>query len=130
MQLDIILPEKTLFSAEAEMVVVPGTEGDFGVLSGHAPFISTIRPGVLTIDTADGKQQRIAIMGGIAEVVPERCTILAETALDCSTLTAEDAQTRLADARTELEDSTDEPARRTALKKLAFAEAVKSAVGQ
>ncbi len=59
------------------MVVVPGTEGDFGVLPGHAPLISSIRPGVITIDTADGKQRKIAVTGGIAEVVPERCTVLA-----------------------------------------------------
>ncbi len=80
MQLHIITPEKTLFSAEAAMVVVPGTEGDFGVLPGHAPFISSLKPGVITIDTEGGKQQKIAVMGGFAEVVPERCTVLAETA--------------------------------------------------
>jgi len=77
MQLDIITPEKILFSATATMVVVPGTLGDFGVLEGHAPFISTIRPGVITIDTENGEKRLVSIIGGLAEVVPERCTILA-----------------------------------------------------
>ena len=74
----IITPERTLFSAEAAMVTIPGTEGEFGVLPGHAPFISTLRPGTITIDTADGKQQTIEVSGGFAEVTPEHCTVLAE----------------------------------------------------
>ncbi len=80
MLLNIITPEKTLFSAEASMVTIPGTEGEFGVLPRHAPFISSLKPGTITIDTADGKQQKIEVTGGFAEVVPERCTILAEVA--------------------------------------------------
>jgi len=78
MHLSIITPEKTLFSAEARMVTIPGTEGEFGVLPRHAPFISSLRPGAITIDTTDGKQQTIEITGGFAEVTPERCTVLAE----------------------------------------------------
>ena len=63
------------------MVVVPGTEGNFGVLPGHAPLISTIRPG--TIDIYEGQTivQRIFVVGGIAEVTPERCTVLADEAI-------------------------------------------------
>jgi F-type H+-transporting ATPase subunit epsilon len=64
------------------MVVVPGSEGNFGVLPGHAPFISTIRPG--TVDIYEGRatiSQRIFVVGGIAEVTPERCTVLADEAM-------------------------------------------------
>ena len=76
MQLSIITPEKTLFSAEADMVTIPGSEGEFGVLPKHAPFISALRPGTITIE-AGGKQQKIEVSGGFAEVTPERVTVLA-----------------------------------------------------
>jgi F-type H+-transporting ATPase subunit epsilon len=64
-----------------EMVVVPGTEGNFGVLPGHAPLISSIRPG--TIDVYEGQRvtRRVFIVSGIAEVTPERCTVLADEAM-------------------------------------------------
>src|SRR5581483_5191447 len=91
---ELVTPERLLVSREVEMVVIPGTEGNFGVLPGHAPFISTIRPG--TIDIYEGRAitERIFIAGGIAEVIPERCTVLADEAapareLDRAVLEAE-----------------------------------------
>jgi F-type H+-transporting ATPase subunit epsilon len=78
---ELVTPERLIVSAEVEMVVVPGSEGNFGVLPGHAPLISTIRPG--TIDIYEGRAitQRIFVVGGIAEVTPERCTVLADEAI-------------------------------------------------
>jgi F-type H+-transporting ATPase subunit epsilon len=78
---ELVTPERLILSTQVEMVVVPGTEGNFGVLPGHAPFISTIRPG--TVDIYEGRTiaQRIFVSGGIAEVTPERCTVLADEAL-------------------------------------------------
>lgn len=122
MHLSIITPEKILFSAEAEMVVVPGTLGVFGVLPGHAPFVSTIRPGVIVIDTAENAQRKVAIVSGIAEVVPEHCTILAEIAEECTSLTPADAQARLEAAKTTMETAITDDARKDAEKKLALAE--------
>ncbi len=80
-QFELVTPERLVVSTEVEMVVVPGTEGNFGVLPGHAPLISTIRPG--TVDIYEGRTiiQRIFIVGGIAEVTPERCTVLADEAM-------------------------------------------------
>jgi F-type H+-transporting ATPase subunit epsilon len=80
-QFELVTPERLLISTEVEMVVVPGTEGNFGVLPGHAPFISTIRPG--TVDLYEGRTvtQRIFVVSGIAEVTPERCTVLADEAM-------------------------------------------------
>jgi F-type H+-transporting ATPase subunit epsilon len=80
-QFELVTPERLLLSEMVEMVVVPGTEGNFGVLPGHAPLISSIRPG--TIDVYDGQivTRRIFIVSGIAEVTPERCTVLADEAL-------------------------------------------------
>jgi F-type H+-transporting ATPase subunit epsilon len=80
-QFELVTPERLIVSTEVEMVVVPGTEGNFGVLPGHAPLISTIRPG--TIDIYEGRAitERIFVVGGIAEVTPERCTVLADEAM-------------------------------------------------
>ena len=78
---ELVTPEELLVSTEVDMVVVPGTEGNFGVLPGHAPLISTIRPG--TVDLYEGSTitERIFVVGGIAEVTPERCTVLADEAM-------------------------------------------------
>jgi len=80
-QFELVTPERLIVSTEVEMVVVPGTEGNFGVLPGHAPFISTIRPG--TVDLYEGRTiiERIFVVSGIAEVTPERCTVLADEAM-------------------------------------------------
>ena len=81
LQFELVSPERLLVSRDVDMVVVPGTEGNFGVLPGHAPLISTIRPG--TIDVYEGTTitERIFVAGGIAEVTPERCTVLADEAM-------------------------------------------------
>src|ERR1700726_2229793 len=80
-QFELVSPERLILSTEVEMVVVPGSEGNFGVLPGHAPLISTIRPG--TIDIYEGRAvvERIFVVGGIAEVTPVRCTVLADEAM-------------------------------------------------
>src|SRR5438309_9106775 len=80
-QFELVTPERLLLSEMVEMVVVPGTEGNFGVLPGHAPLISSIRPG--TIDVYEGQRviRRIFVVSGIAEVTAERCTVLADEAL-------------------------------------------------
>ncbi|HEX8554524.1 MAG TPA: ATP synthase F1 subunit epsilon [Sphingomonas sp.] len=78
---ELVTPEKLLRSEEVHMVVVPGTEGDFGVLEGHAPFMSTIRDGELQVfRTAGGTPETVAIRGGFAEVGKNGLTILAEQA--------------------------------------------------
>ena len=78
---ELVTPEQLLVSREVDMVVVPGTEGNFGVLPGHAPLISTIRPGTVDIYTGSAITERIFVVGGIAEVTPERCTVLADEAM-------------------------------------------------
>ena len=81
-QFELVTPERLVLSTEVEMVVVPGTEGNFGVLPGHAPLISTIRPGMIDIyETRAAISDRIFVVSGIAEVTPERCTVLAEEAM-------------------------------------------------
>ena len=76
---ELVSPEKLVFSGEVEQVDVPGAEGDFGVLAGHAPMVTTLRPGVLTVKAAGG-EQKIVVLGGFAEVSAKGLTILADTA--------------------------------------------------
>jgi len=76
---ELVTPEKLLRSDDVHMVVVPGTEGDFGVMAGHAPYMSAIRPGELAIyKSAGGEPERVAIEGGFAEVGEAGLTVLAE----------------------------------------------------
>ena len=81
LRFELVTPEKLIRSEEVHMVVVPGSEGEFGVLEGHAPFMSTIRNGDIAIyRTASGEPERIAIEGGFAEVNDKGLTVLAEKA--------------------------------------------------
>jgi F-type H+-transporting ATPase subunit epsilon len=79
LHLELVSPEKLVFSGEVEQVDVPGVEGDFGVLVGHAPMVTTLRPGILTVHSAGGAQ-RIVVLGGFAEVSAQGLTVLADTA--------------------------------------------------
>ena len=76
---ELVSPEKLVFSGEVEQVDVPGAEGDFGVLAGHAPMVTTLRPGVMTVKAAGG-EQKIVVLGGFAEVSAKGLTVLADTA--------------------------------------------------
>ncbi|MCD0423551.1 F0F1 ATP synthase subunit epsilon [Rubrivivax sp. JA1024] len=76
---DLVSPEKIAFSGEVDQVDIPGAEGDFGVLAGHAPVVAVIRPGILTV-TAGANTQKIVVLGGIAEVCDKGLTVLADVA--------------------------------------------------
>ncbi|MGB8605241.1 F0F1 ATP synthase subunit epsilon [Bradyrhizobium sp.] len=76
---DLVSPEKLAFSGEVDQVDIPGVEGDFGVLAGHAPVVATIRPGILTVTSA-GTPQKIIVLGGLAEVSDKGLTVLADVA--------------------------------------------------
>ena len=96
-QFELVTPERLLISTEVEMVVIPGSEGNFGVLPGHAPLISTLRPG--TVDIYEQNRttinERIFVAGGIAEVTPERCTVLADDAASPDSLDRAQLQAEL-----------------------------------
>lgn len=91
---ELVSPEKILASEEASMVIVPGEEGDFGVLADHAPLLSSVRAGVVTVTLPSGEVRRIFVSGGFADVSGTQCAVLAEEAvtledLDRATLEAE-----------------------------------------
>jgi F-type H+-transporting ATPase subunit epsilon len=125
----LVTPEKLVFSEEAEMVVVPGAEGDFGVLAQHAPFISIIRPGVVELHRAGGAPpEKIFISAGYAETHGAECTILAESAEKLSELTREKADAALLTARKGADYAENEFDKARAGKALAVAEARLAAV--
>ena len=114
-QFDLVSPERLLRSEEVDMVVVPGTEGDFGVLPGHAPVISTIRPGLIEVHDAGAETERIYVAGGICEVSADRCTVLAEEARRIADLDRASVEQRLKNAQEDLEDAaTDEASHKAA----------------
>ena len=127
-EFELVSPERLLLSIPVEMVVVPGSEGDFGVLPGHAPMISTVRPGVISICRDGAVDRRVFVAGGVAEVQPERCTVLAEEAVPLDEADEAEADRRIADAREALERATDDGAATEARKRLAAAEALRNAI--
>ena len=102
-QFDLVSPERLLLSEKVEQVVVPGSEGYFTVLKGHAPFMSTLRPGVLAVSRGSGIE-RIFVRGGFADVNAEGLTILAERALPLAEV---DAAALAEEVRNAEEDVTD-----------------------
>jgi F-type H+-transporting ATPase subunit epsilon len=78
---NLVAPEKLLLSSEVTQVDVPGAEGDFGVLAGHAPMVASVRPGILVVYGETGEQLRIVVNGGFAEVGPGGLTVLADSAV-------------------------------------------------
>ncbi len=106
---ELVSPERLLLSDDVEMVVIPGADGDFGVLSGHSPVLSNVRPGVIHIFAGGSVQRRIFVAGGFAEVTGERCTVLADEALlvdDIDTAEVETDLQSLAEDLTEAADAT------------------------
>lgn len=83
---ELVTPERIVLSEMVDMVVVPGTEGNFGVLPGHSLFISTVRPGTIDIYRDRAVTRRIFVVGGFADVTPEGCTVLASEALPAEEL--------------------------------------------
>lgn len=95
LSLDIVTPEASAFSGEVDMVEAPGELGDFGVLPGHSPFLSMLRPGVITIHREGAAKDRLFVTSGYAEVNPEGCTILAEKIEPMEGIGKEEATRRL-----------------------------------
>lgn len=123
---ELVSPTRLVFSGEAEQVDVPGAEGDFGVMPGHAPFISALRPGVLTIrNGADVK--RFFVSGGFAEVNPEGLTVLAENAVPVEDVDRDAMADAIKSAEKAVAEAKDDAARWKALE---VAEQLKAAAVQ
>ncbi len=123
-EFELVSPEQLLLSEMVEMVVVPGTEGDFGVLPQHTPMISTLRPGVIRVFEKGAVTENIFVAGGFAEVTSERCTVLADQAVPVAEIDLAAVEQQLQDAREDLAEAKDERAQKTAEKEIAVAESM------
>ncbi len=124
---DLVSPEQLVFSGEVEHVVVPGTEGEFGVLAGHAPLIAMLRPGVVKILGPD--EQDILVVGGFAEVSPEGLTILADRAVPLAEVDPTVIADEIRDAEEDVADATDDATRDRLQHKLDQLRGVQAALG-
>lgn len=127
-QFELVSPAKLLVSSKVDMVVVPGSEGDFGALAMHAPMITTVRPGVIDIHDGGKVSSSIFVAGGFAEVNEERITVLAEEAIPVAELTAEMAEARKKAAKEALDDAGSERDKAQAQRLVLIAEAMAAAV--
>ncbi|TAN73899.1 MAG: F0F1 ATP synthase subunit epsilon [Magnetospirillum sp.] len=102
---ELVSPARLLVSSPVDMVVVPGSEGDFGALSRHSPMITTVRPGVIVVHDGGKVSSRTFVVGGFAEVNEERITVLAEEAIPVGDLTADMAAARKKKAKEAIDDA-------------------------
>jgi len=114
---ELVSPEKLAFSGEVDQVDAPGAEGEFGVLAGHAPFISTLKPGVLVIHTG-GQRARFVVSGGFAEVNPQGMTVLADMASPPDDVDPAAIAQAVQDTIEDIEDAKDEATRDRLRRKL------------
>jgi F-type H+-transporting ATPase subunit epsilon len=124
---DLVSPETIVFSGEVEQVDVPGTEGEFGVLAGHAPLVATVKPGILTI-FGPGEPERIVVGGGFAEVGPEGLTVLAELAVPVEQFDVARLGPEIKDSEEDVADATDDAARDKARERLEQLKALEAAL--
>jgi F-type H+-transporting ATPase subunit epsilon len=108
---ELVTPERMLLSEDAAQVVVPGVEGEFTVLAGHAPVVSALRPGVVNATLSDSRTVRVFVKGGFAEVDAERLVVLAERALDLGASDAASIASELQSAEADLAAATSDAAR-------------------
>lgn len=126
---EIVSPERLLKDAQAAMVVVPGSDGDFAALPAHAPMMSTIRPGVVEIyETEGGNPEQLFVKGGLAQISAEGLTILAEEAIHLEEVDAADLAQKITDAESDLAAAADDIERAAVEKELAWMSALSALV--
>ncbi|MDR3441100.1 F0F1 ATP synthase subunit epsilon [Telmatospirillum sp.] len=126
-EFELVSPERLLVSEPVEMVVVPGSEGDFGALPHHAPMLTSVRPGVIDVYENGKVKNRIFVAGGFAEVTEERVTVLAEEAIPVAEIEAEAVADRIRIAGEKVEEADGDRARNEAQRLLRIAQALKAA---
>lgn len=102
---ELVSPERLMVSADVQEVVVPGQEGYFTVLARHAPLMATLQPGVVEVKDAAGAQERYCVFGGFVDIMPDSCTLLAESAVNVKDLDRAELERRIQDAREDLSDA-------------------------
>lgn len=125
---ELVSPEKLLFSGEVDSVVVPGVDGQFTVLKDHAPVMTVLKAGVVTIAESASKTEKMFVRGGFADVSAGGFTILAEHAIRVTEIDATKLEADIKDAREDAADAKTDEARRAASDKLAQLQEMKAAL--
>jgi F-type H+-transporting ATPase subunit epsilon len=110
-QFELVSPERLLVSEKVESVVIPGAEGEMTVMANHAPVMTTVKPGVVTVKAASGAEERYVVFGGFADILPSGCTLLAESATAVKNIDRADVARRIQEAREDLADAKDDDSR-------------------
>jgi F-type H+-transporting ATPase subunit epsilon len=129
LHLDFVSAERVLFSGDVDQVDLPGAEGDMGILAGHAPLVTTLRPGVVTI-FRDGKQEPIVVIGGFAEVSPAGLTVLADKAVARADFDMAALAGEIKDAEEDVGDATDDVQRDRLARHLEQLKSLQTALAQ
>jgi F-type H+-transporting ATPase subunit epsilon len=125
---ELVSPARLLFSGDVASVTIPGTEGEMGIYPGHAPVLSTLRPGVVVITPDSGSPERVFVRGGFAEVNPKGLTVLAETAIPMAELDAAALAQQVRNAEEDVADAKDDETRRRATENLEHLKALQAAL--
>ncbi len=128
LKLELVSPEQELASREVRSVGVPGVEGEFVVMPGHVPVLSTIRPGVLVIGETSGEETRYFVRGGYAEMANDQLIVLAERAIPLAELDAEEIAKEIQWAKEDIEDARDEEEKRKLTERLDFLRQLRQAL--
>jgi len=118
MNLELVAPERLLFSGEVQQVTVPGSEGEFTVFAGHAPVVAILRPGVVTLIDGNGKEEKLFVRGGFAEATPEGLKVLAEQAVPLAELDQAALAQEIKNAEEDVADARDDKIRARAQERL------------
>jgi F-type H+-transporting ATPase subunit epsilon len=125
---ELVSPERLVFAGEVSQVDVPGEEGEFGILAGHAPYIATLKPGLLTI-YGNGEPQRMVVRGGLAEMGPTGLTVLAEQAVPVAEIDAAMIAQAIRDSEEDIVDADNDLSRDKARARLEQLQTLKLALG-
>jgi len=127
---EIVSPERLVLSEPVDMAVIPGAEGDFGVLAGHSLFLSTLRPGVIDVWQGEQVTNRLFVAGGFAEVTENRCTVLADSAIPVGDIDSGSVQIEFERLRAEVDAADSDMERQILAGRMAVAEAKLAAAGR
>ena len=105
---ELVSPERLLVSESVESIVIPATEGEMTVMANHSPVMTTIKPGIVTVTTVAGKQDRYVVYGGFADILPDSCTLLAESAIHIDAFNKADITARIERAKADIGSAADD----------------------
>ena len=102
---ELVSPERLLLSEEVSEVILPGADGEMTVMANHAPVMTTVKPGIVEVKSSSGSSNRYVVFGGFADILPEGCTVLAESAVHIDDIDREALEQRIQNTREDLQDA-------------------------